>query len=388
MAVKDQCEQCTKHNKSCSGNMEYNGQSCDQYTKRINLEKDRKQIVQDRSEGNQQLQESVCRTDNPSSEDIHGWLVLLLFSIGAGGLVSALYPIFTYDIEEYGGSVVLALSDIVIGVALFALAVYTIYAFLKRKPNAVYLAKVYCVTVLIFNVVALLGGEFEESGINSISRLVRSLIWNIIWLVYLTKSEQVNDIIPRISRKIFNRDYYFTAAFVIVPLLMYGIGIADIQSQRDKKEAEFISSTDLAYNEYSDGRIVFAKPDGFTCERCEIEDPELVFFEMESGDGCAMFRICSDYDTDVSVKNFHSYWEAWKDPKSDAYRSKELLNEKREINGNPYYIKIVRYETEIPVVWHYVLLFDTQSGKICSISYYQTGDRDYYLDSLLKSIRF
>lgn len=47
---------------------------------------------------------------------------------------------------------------------------------------------------------------------------------------------------------------------------MLGIGIADIQSQYDKKEAQFISSVDLAYNEYTDGRIVFTKPDGFICE--------------------------------------------------------------------------------------------------------------------------
>ena len=50
---------------------------------------------------------------------------------------------------------------------LLALAIYTIYAFLQRKPNAVYLAKVYIAAVFISNVITLFSGEFEESGMGS-----------------------------------------------------------------------------------------------------------------------------------------------------------------------------------------------------------------------------
>lgn len=39
MAIKDQCEQCKKYNSTCIENIEFNGQSCDHYIKRINLEK-------------------------------------------------------------------------------------------------------------------------------------------------------------------------------------------------------------------------------------------------------------------------------------------------------------------------------------------------------------
>ena len=31
MAIKDQCEQCKKYNSTCIENIEFNGQSCDQY---------------------------------------------------------------------------------------------------------------------------------------------------------------------------------------------------------------------------------------------------------------------------------------------------------------------------------------------------------------------
>lgn len=37
--IKTQCEQCKKYNASCTENIVFNGQSCDQYSKKINLDK-------------------------------------------------------------------------------------------------------------------------------------------------------------------------------------------------------------------------------------------------------------------------------------------------------------------------------------------------------------
>lgn len=384
MAIKDQCEQCKKHNNSCTENIQFDGQSCSSYVKRINLGKTQSQIAQEISDINQQSNQPIDHPD--PNVRIHGWLGFLLFSMGLGGLISALYPIFTYSAEEYG-SHFLALADVFLGIMLLALAGYSIYAFLKRKQNAVYLAKVYIVAVFASNIITLLGGEFEETGIGSMPRLIRSLIWSIIWFLYLIFSQQVNDIIPKSYRKVFIRDYYITAAFIIVPLFMLGIGIADIQSQHDKAEAQFISSTDLAYNEYTDGRIVFTKPEGFTCDKQEIGDPKITLFDLELSD-CAWVRICSDYDSDITTKNFNSYWENWQDSELKEYSHKEILNEKRSVNGNPYFIKTVQFETENPIKWHYVLLFNTQTGKVCVLSYYQLGYSENYLDVILKSIRF
>lgn len=45
MAIKDQCEQCKKYNSTCIENIEFNGQSCDHYIKRINLEKKTNQVI-------------------------------------------------------------------------------------------------------------------------------------------------------------------------------------------------------------------------------------------------------------------------------------------------------------------------------------------------------
>ena len=132
MAIKDQCEQCKKYNDSCTGNIEFNGQSCEQscdlYVNRINLEKAEKEVNQDTTNINQ-TQIPNPQIDYPDpNEHIHGWLGFLLFSMGLGGLFSAIYPIFTYNVEEYG-SHFLALTDVFFGVMLLALAIYSIYAF-------------------------------------------------------------------------------------------------------------------------------------------------------------------------------------------------------------------------------------------------------------------
>ena len=36
--IKEQCEQCKRNNTDCQENIEFNGLSCEQYAKRINLE--------------------------------------------------------------------------------------------------------------------------------------------------------------------------------------------------------------------------------------------------------------------------------------------------------------------------------------------------------------
>lgn len=379
MAIKDQCEQCKKYNESCIEPIDYNGMSCDQYNKRINLEKTEKTkdivSVENKEE---------CITYPDYDIKIHGWLTFFLFSIAVGGLFSALYPILTYNVTEYDGSHFLAICDVALGIMLFALACYVIYSFCKRKSNAVFLAKMYVVVTFTSNTLLLLGGGYEDTGLGSLPQIIRSLVWGIIWFLYLSFSEQVQDIIPKSYRKTFSRDYYFMVAFIIIPILCISIGIGDIFSQRNEQEKEFISKTELNYNEYTDGRIIFTKPDGFTCEKQELEDPKITLFDLESEYG--YIRIVSDYDTDVSVKNFNSYWDGWEDDELKDIAYKEILNEKREINGNPYFIKSVLYETENPIKWDFAMLFNPQTGKVCVIHSLQNETQ--CLEELMKTIRF
>lgn len=389
MAIKDQCEQCRKYSTSCTENIEFDGMSCSQYAKRIDLEK---RENTDSDEINNSCVATNCNEeiiDYPNPDDsIRGWLWFFLFSIGLGGLLSAIIPIASYNLQEYGGSHILAMTDVVFGVMLLLLAIYTIYSFVKRKPNAVFLAKMYTIAVFVSNLLSLIsGGEFAESGFGSLAQVVRSLIWGVIWYLYLCFSNQVKEIIPKSYRKVLNRDYYFMGALIFVPILLLGIGIADMQTINQEKEDQFISSNNLSYNEYTDGRIIFTKPDGYTCEKYELENPHIILYDLELGEE-AWIRICSDYDTDMSARNFNSYWENWQDESLKNYSQQEICNEKRYINSNPYYIKSVEYNTEIPIIWHYVMLFNSHTGKVCVVSYFQIGENTSCLEDLLSSIRF
>ena len=175
-------------------------------------------------------------------------------------------------------------------------------------------------------------------------------------------------------------------AFIIIPILCLAIGIGNIFSQREELEQNFISTTNLDYNEYTDGRIIFTKPDGFTCEKQELNDPQITVFDLESE--YSYIRIVSDYDSDVSVKNFNTYWKGWNDDDLKDYSYKEITNEKREVNGNPYFIKSVKYDTETPVIWHFILLFSPKTGKVCVIYSIQTEDETFDINDLIKTIRF
>lgn len=364
MAIKAQCEQCRKYNKTCFELIDFDGTSCNQYDKCIDLEK---RIVY----------------PNPYV-GIHGWLLFFLFVIAVDGLHNAIYPILTYNVAEYDGNHFLAIIDVTVGIMLLLLACYTIFSFYKRKPNAVFLAKMYVCLLFTLNVLILLGGKYD-SDLGGLPALVWHLIWDIIWFFYLSFSEQVQDIIPKSYRKVFSRDYYFMATFIIMPILFFAIGIGNMISQRQEKEQRLMSIVNLDYNEYTDGRIIFTKPDGFTCEKQELEVPKFIFFDLES-EYCNV-RIVSVYDTDFSIKNFNSYWENWKDDDLKDVPYKEILHEKRKVNDNPYYIKSVLYEMENPITWHFVMLSNALNKKVCVIHASQVGNDNQYLDELIKSIR-
>jgi len=386
MAIKDQCEKCKSYT-SCSESKEFNGLSCPSYSKHIDLAKPDDNKASEKLEENKTEVVSTNVELPDPNQSIQGWLTFFLFSIGLGGIISAIFPIATYDVTEYDGSHFLALTDVALGIMLLALACYTIYSFAKRKPNAVFLGKMYVITVFATNVLSLIGGEFEETGLGSMAQVIRGLIWGVIWFLYLTFSNQVQEIIPKSYRKVLNRDYYIIAAFVFIPLLFMGLGVGEIAKNSYKSESEFIASSKLEYNEYTDGRIIFTKPLGYTCEKNEIEDPKITLYNLEFEDQ-ATITICSDYDSDVSTSNFTSYWKNWEDESLEDIRYREIVNEKRSINGNPYFIKTVEYQTEVPIYWDYVLLFNTKTDKVCVISYYRVKQSESCLNELLSSIRF
>jgi hypothetical protein len=327
-----------------------------------------------------------------ANTEIHGWLSFFFFAIILGGLFSAIYPIATFNASDYAGNFCLGAVDIVTGLLLLAVAGFTVYSFVNRKPNAVFWGKVYVALVFLTNIFVLIGGATEDTGFQSTTHVIRGVIWGVIWFLYLSFSDQVQEVIPQSFRKITSTDWAMLAASVLLPVFLYVVGYSQINSlvdSRTTQEAEF-RKTELSYNQRTDGRVIFTIPDGFECESqvVDVEGTSATLFSINN-DEIGNCTMCSDYDTDKSIKNFDSYWEGWKDEDIKNYSTDNVDRGTKTINGNDCLYRITKhYVNGVYVYWRYYLLFDDETGKVFVASFYDTNNSTYYVDELLESVKF
>ena len=399
--IKDQCNKCYKQGtESCTENIIFDSTSCPNYAKKIVLEKKEDVInpiesasepdagFNDNQEGTLNEQSFVYTKDYlKQNTEIRGWLSFFLFSIIAGGFISFIYPIITYNPQEYSGSFFLSISDPIQGLMLFGLACYTLYSFINRETNAVFLAKTYLVVIFLINLFLVIIGGYEQNGLGSLPQLIRSLIWAVIWFIFLHQSTVVQEVIPVEYRKAKHIDYYIIAAIIIIPLLLIALGLKEIYSAQEKQQTNFIEQTVLGANEYTDGKIIFKCPEDFKCEKEELQEPKFTIYHLEN-EGIASITVCSDYDTDITQSNFNSYCDNWEDESIKEYSSTVTENRTDVLNGREYFIQTRKYNVdENDIFWHFVLLFDKPTGKVAVVSTYD-GGYDEYLKSFMSTIRF
>lgn len=167
-----------------------------------------------------------------SNTEMKGWLLLFFVSIFLGGLLSVANSFKNYDNADYGGSVWFGVGDIFISVSLFAIALYTIYAFIQRKSNALFYGRLYCLLVLIGNIIVAIGGDLEAKGI---MEAVRGIIWSIVWFLYLLLSNQVKRVIPKSFRKVKKYDWIILAVLIIIPVICIAVGVVNINSKNGSR---------------------------------------------------------------------------------------------------------------------------------------------------------
>lgn len=327
-----------------------------------------------------------------ANTEIHGWLSFFFFAIVVGGLFGAIYPILTFNASDYVGNFCLGAVDIVIGLFLLAVAVFTVYSFVNRKPNAVFWGKVYVVLVFLTNILVLISGATEEKGFQSVTQVVRGVVWGIIWFLYLTFSEQVQVIIPKSYRKISSMDWTMLAALVLLPIFLFVVGYSQINSlvdSRTNQETE-LREIELESNQRTDGRVIFTIPDGFECESqvVDVEGVSATLFSINNNDigSCTM---CSDYDTDQSVVNFNSYWDSWKDEEIKNYTTENVRQGHLTINGNKCLYRVTKHFVNgVYVYWRYYLIFNDETGKVFVASFYDLNNSTDYVYELLESVKF
>ena len=330
--------------------------------------------------------------NNGRKEAIGGWLAFFLVAMMLGSIISAVMMIAQFNLGEYGGNWFLALVDPIFGIMLFVLACYALYAFIHRKPDAVFLGKTYVVAVFVSGLIALAANSTEGGTTFKPTDIARPLIWGIIWFTFLSVSKQVERVIPTETRSLNKSDWWILGTVIGVPVLCLTIGMAQqvvSAAEQEKKKTEFLSKVILTEGEYTDGRIVFACPYGFECEQMESEGVTIYNMETETQG----ITIVSEYNGDDSQRCADNYWRESEEDALKQYRYISLVDEVRSINGNKAFVKTGKYESKYTILdsrfvyRRFAVIFNENSGKVCLVNCFDQGDYSYF-EPFLKSIRF
>lgn len=346
----------------------------------------------------------------PGDEDIHGWLVFFLFTVGLGGLLTLVQNIVDIKMENYANYLLVA-SDVLTCVGVFFLACYTVYSFLMKKPNAVFLGKSYLILIFLGNALSLLTGIGEEGReLGSTYQMAKSLIWGIVWFIYLMESKQVEEIFPCDYRKVAAKDWVVVISVILIPVVCFILGLAtiglgsfaetpsaglsDTKStygvyENSNANKNIFTTSDCSTEEVTDGRVVFVKPQGFTSPDtlAYIDEATPVY---QYSDSHSEITLCSGWEENFNKATFEQYWNGWKNETFDSYEVRVKTNEPIEVNGNEGYCKIVNVSgINFYINWEFILLHNSNTDKVFLLSYYTNQKPSSKLVySILNSVRF
>ena len=131
--------------------------------------------------------------DVPAEDDkIEGWMAFFLWAgIGLGIIVSVFQAFFSPSI----------LSSLLY-ISLFAtVGIKAIWAFYKRKDNAVPLAITYCIMIGMDAIFLAILNLISANDAESWGQVLRGVIWSCIWLTYLYESDSIKYRFPKSTRK-------------------------------------------------------------------------------------------------------------------------------------------------------------------------------------------
>lgn len=390
MPIKDQCANCRfQDSENCTKLVpSFDGTSCEVYAKRINLEKeneysDLEQPIETESK-NQDDNFYDDEIEQPSDEDIHGWLkFFLIFFVGIGSFASLIMSFVTFEAAD---NFWFSASDVAFAFVYLATGIFTLVAFYKRDTDAVFLAKTFVILCFASNLLALFVSDGEVGSDKVVLRMIRSIIWCCIWFIFLCSSNQVQSIIPKSYRKTKTRDWIIIATVVLLPFICIGLGIASEKKSHTETETIALTNLSLGANQFSDGRVILSVPDGVDCDETMAENTKV--FSLSDAETGAEVTIVSDYDSDVTKKNFNQYWRGWKSDELDNIEYSVVKDEKKSNDDFTVFYKLVRANVENPVDWEFALVFHHASGKVCLISGYSSSETNSPVAYIINNLKF
>ena len=322
---------------------------------------------------------------------LNGWIIFYLYIIGMGSFLGLVLELVGLDIEAYEDYKWLA-SVVVLDYFFYAaFAVYTIYAVVKKKPDAIFLCKVTAIYLFLSNGLNLYAGEFDNEevlgfSLNSSQRVITSFVWATFWVLYFFLSKQVNRIFPKEDRIVYKRDIVFTI-LLLLPTFILGVLIVAGKNMTTSPIIE-IAEESLAENEKTDGLIAFVVPEDFSCK---INDDEgVILFHLNKGTSDIL--ICSLVNSEESEDVVNSWFRTMWDESMGGWKEEYLCDTVIVNDDRRTYHRFIRYSDQddeyIPILWDAYILYDGETGKMAIVSNWYRSDELPCTEEIIHTIRF
>ncbi len=154
-----------------------------------NFEQDEKEFQKQ-----QQIQQEMMSDEDHT---VGGWLAIFLWlGIGGGALMSIVTTCLL--LSEWLLSIWFVVAHLVMLLCLCTIAIRTIVAFYKRQSNAKALAYTYIATIAIDSIYSIaMYFAITDAPESDLALSIRSILWSVIWGIYLASSTRVENIVPK-----------------------------------------------------------------------------------------------------------------------------------------------------------------------------------------------
>ena len=236
------------------------------------------------------------------------------------------------------------------------------------------------------NLISLIGGDYDATGMNSLQRISSGLVWQVSWFVFLCQSQQVNSLFPKEERKLFKRDKILLFTIVVTALIWLLSIFVFAFHEGMKQQSYVIDESTLGINEYTDRLVSFEPPEGLTVEKYAGSDGNIYFFLNDDNKDISV-TVYGAWDENDTPEYFEETMQSWADDYFDDFEY--FVNEEQDgfLNGNKFRLKTLQYYSEPVLEWTFVLIFDKETGKCCVISYFSSLESNH-LKELINSVRF
>lgn len=302
--------------------------------------------------------------------NLKGWVDLFrygIFFVGTDEFLSSLL-----ENGSYGTS--FTSLELAYGTVSLALSIVILVAFERRNSDAVFLSKAFLnINCVYFLILLWLGRDDSYFAFPTVSGLVMCAL---LYAFVLT-SEKLNVVIPEEYRRQSVRGWVFAGVMAVL------IGLAFVPPFSQS----YAISNEVQTTEHTDGIVSFTLSGKYWREEKKARGFKVFQFRGRT----AYITIFSGTDPDSSKAHFDDAWEGYESEeyKKYKYHGVVIKDEERTVNGNKYFHKVKGYrEFRHGTYWHFIVIYDKDSNRVCIINVYSKNNKDRYLMELLESIRF